>query len=65
MYKVLFSPSAAELHEAVIVSHYPSVEQAIAFALELHRVSNCEHIVYVHDSDGSQVLSLVLVKPAK
>lgn len=51
MFKVLFC--GREIYSA------PQVEPAIAFALEIHRISNVPHVVTVVDSLDKDVVSLL------
>lgn len=55
MYKVLFCGFAPNSVSSVIFEA-PVVEAAVAFALELHRISNVPHLVSVYDSDEAEVV---------
>lgn len=54
MFKVLFG--GTEIFSA------PQVEPAIAFALELHRISNVAHVIVVVDNLDNDVVSLMSEK---
>lgn len=53
MYKVLF--------ESVTVYEAPSIEPCLAFALELHRISNVPHRIGVVDTASVVVVKLEAV----
>lgn len=55
MYKVLFCGFAPNSVSSVIFEA-PVVEAAVAFALDLHRLSNVPHSVSVYDSDEAEVV---------
>lgn len=54
MFKVLFG--GTEIYSA------PHVEPALAFALELHRISNVFHVITVVDNLENDVVSLMSEK---
>lgn len=64
MYKVLFCAFAPNSVSSVIFEA-PVVEAAVAFALELHRISNVPHTVSVYDSEDAEVVIFTKVdKPS-
>lgn len=47
---------------SITVFEAPTVEAALSFALEIHRVSNVEHVVHILAPDDCEYFSLKFVK---
>lgn len=62
MYRVFFLDTLSDLRNGSVVFQAPIVEAALAFALELHRISNVPHRVSVLDSSTPDRETLALIK---